>query len=498
MGKENSKALKIESSDNIAVALVDLSPGDQVDVDGRSVVLVDVIQPKHQFACEPLPKGAIVRMYGVSVGETLSDIPAGGALTEDNIVHVSDTFDIDHLSYKWTPPDVSRWKDAVFDGYHRGDGSVGTANYWIVVPLVFCENRNIDVIERALSKALGYDRQSSYERYAREIVKGYASGEGIEKLKGYTLKAEDDVPLLFPNIDGIRCLSHAGGCGGTREDAKNLCGLIAGYIVHPNVAGATVLSLGCQNAQISILENEINKRNSKLNKSLLIFEQQKYASESEMMKDAIRGTFIAISEAGKLVRRPAPLSKLSIGVECGASDGFSGISANPLIGEAADICVALGGSVVLSEFPELCGVEQDFVNRCLEKKTAQRFIDIMRSYSQRAEAVGSGFSSNPSPGNIKDGLITDAIKSAGAGKKGGTSPVVDVLDYPEMVTKSGLSLLCTPGNDVESTTGMVGAGANLVLFTTGMGTPTGNPIAPRCQGVIESRYSNPPRGYDRF
>jgi altronate hydrolase len=183
-------------------------------------------------------------------------------------------------------------------------------------------------------------------------------------------------------------------------------------------------------------------------------------------------------EANKITRQPAPLSKLCIGLECGGSDGFSGISANPAIGYTSDLLVALGGSVILSEFPELCGVEQELSDRCTDEKDALRFIELMRTYQRRAEEAGSGFDMNPSPGNIKDGLITDAIKSAGAAKKGGTSPVAAVLDYPEKVSKPGLNLLCTPGNDVESTTAEVGSGATIVLFTTGLGTPTGNPVAP--------------------
>ncbi len=167
-----------------------------------------------------------------------------------------------------------------------------------------------------------------------------------------------------------------------------------------------------------------------------------------------------------------------MGLECGGSDGFSGISANPTLGYFSDMLVALQGKVILSEFPELCGVEQNLADRCVDRPTAERFAHLMATYSQRATAAGSGFDMNPSPGNIKDGLITDAIKSAGAAKKGGTSPVVDVIDYPEKATKPGLTLLCTPGNDVESTTAEVGSGANVVLFTTGLGTPTGNPIAP--------------------
>ncbi len=192
----------------------------------------------------------------------------------------------------------------------------------------------------------------------------------------------------------------------------------------------------------------------------------------------MKQTFAGLVEANRLTRQPAPLSKLVVGLECGGSDGFSGLSANPAIGHTSDLLVALGGTVILSEFPELCGVEQELSDRCVDEVTALKFNELMRTYNARAEATGSGFYANPSPGNIKDGLITDAIKSAGAAKKGGTSPVVDVLDYPERVTKPGLNLLCTPGNDVESTTAEVGSGATVVLFTTGLGTPTGNPIAP--------------------
>jgi altronate hydrolase len=200
--------------------------------------------------------------------------------------------------------------------------------------------------------------------------------------------------------------------------------------------------------------------------------------ETDLMAMAIRQTFAGLITANECRRAPAPLSKLCVGLECGGSDGFSGISANPAIGFTSDLLVALGGSVILSEFPELCGVEQELSDRCVTTETAKRFTDLMTVYNDRAKAVGSGFDMNPSPGNVRDGLITDAIKSAGAAKKGGTSPVTDVLDYTEPVTKPGLTLLCTPGNDVESTTAEVGSGANIVLFTTGLGTPTGNPIAP--------------------
>jgi altronate hydrolase len=268
------------------------------------------------------------------------------------------------------------------------------------------------------------------------------------------------------------------GCGGIKLDADSLCGLIAGYITHPNVAGATILSLGCQHSEVGTLQNEIRKRDPQFSKPLTILEQQALGTETNLMQEALKRTFAGLVEANKNERKPAPISKICIGLECGGSDGFSGISANPALGYVSDILVSLGGSVVLSEFPELCGVEQELSDRCVDEETATRFMHLMRTYNARAVADGSGFYANPSPGNIRDGLITDAMKSAGAAKKGGSSPVTAVLDYPEKVKSMGLNLLCTPGSDVESTTAEVAAGANIVLFTTGLGTPTGNPVTP--------------------
>jgi len=273
-------------------------------------------------------------------------------------------------------------------------------------------------------------------------------------------------------------LLHEAGCGGTREDARNLCGLLAGYICHPNVAGATVLSLGCQHAQVDMLREELARREPNFSKRLLVYEQQKSSSEEAMLAEAVRKTFVGLVEANRLERKPAGLSHLCVGLKCGGSDGFSGITANPAIGHTADLLAALGGTGILAEFPELCGVEQELINRSETTEVANRFIQLMRNYEARAKAVLATFEMNPSPGNIRDGLITDAMKSAGAAKKGGTSPVTAVLDYPESSTRPGLNLLCTPGNDVECVTAQTAAGANVVLFTTGLGTPTGNPIAP--------------------
>jgi altronate hydrolase len=348
--------------------------------------------------------------------------------------------------------------------------------------MVFCENRNVEALKDALSQSLGYDTGSYYRQFAKKLIDKIGEGAtGNDILAATDGETDNGVDVkaarVFKNVDGVKFLTHEMGCGGTRSDARALCGLLAGYITHPNVAGATVLSLGCQNAQVSLLQEEIQKRDPGFAKPLIVLEQQAEGSEKILMQKALKQTLACLVEANKLKREPAPLSKLCIGLECGGSDGFSGISANPAIGHTSDMLVALGGKVILSEFPELCGVEQELSDRCIDESKAIRFNTLMKTYNERAEATGSGFYANPSPGNIRDGLI-DAIKSAGAAKKGGSSPVVDVLDYPEVVTKPGLNLLCTPGNDVESTTAEVASGANIVLFTTGLGTPTGNPIAP--------------------
>jgi len=230
--------------------------------------------------------------------------------------------------------------------------------------------------------------------------------------------------------------------------------------------------------QVQDFLKDLKERTPDFTKPLYIFEQQESKSEEDLIAGAIRSTFTGLVEINNIERQPAPLSELCIGVKCGGSDGFSGISANPAIGYTSDLLVALGGKVLLAEFPELCGAEQGLIDRCQSETTANKFMHLMRTYDAQAHSVGSGFHMNPSPGNIKDGLITDAIKSAGAAKKGGTAPVADVLDYTERATKPGLSLVCTPGNDVEATTGKAAAGATLILFTTGLGTPTGNPVCP--------------------
>lgn len=470
-----SKALCLDPTDNVGVALTDLQVGDEFELNGSKGHIINEVAAKHKFALRDFSAGEDVLMYGTIVGETTKIVKAGEPITLENIKHKVREFKALGASFEWKKPNVESWKSKSFLGYQRSDGQVGTANYWLVLPMVFCENTNIKLLQDAFEKALGFSISNPYENLVRSLVATYQNEKFTESLSERNAATESKI---FENIDGIRFLTHEGGCGGTRIDSDTLCALLAGYINHPNVAGATVLSLGCQNAQVSILQAKLAKIQKGTPKTLIICDQQQEGTTDLLLQKAVNETFKGLIEANKIERTPAPISKLVIGLECGGSDGFSGISANPTLGQVSDLVVASGGSAILSEFPELCGAEQPLIDRCINQDVSQKFIRLMDEYAKAAENVGSGFDMNPSPGNIKDGLLTDAIKSCGAAKKGGTAPVSDVLDYTEYLKTPGLNLLCTPGNDVESTTGLAGSGANIILFSTGLGTPTGNPVCP--------------------
>jgi len=464
--------LQLDTRDNVVVALRNLEPGEVVRWGAESCTVAQPVPIKHKMALADLKPGDLVYLYGMVVAEATEAIPRGGVISTRTVRHRAGAYTAERHEVKIEAPDASEWKSRTFLGYHRADGLVGTRNYWLVIPLVFCENRNVDRMREALEEELGYGSRNKYREHVRQLVEKQGNGRAVNGT------AHPHAERVFENVDGIRFLTHQGGCGGTRQDAQALCGLLAGYIHHPNVAGATVLSLGCQNAQPSILLDELRARDPEMTKPVLVFEHQRSGRDTVLMTDALDATFAELAEANRVERKPAPLSALNIGLQCGGSDGFSGISANPTVGYVSDLVVGAGGTTLLSEFPELHGVEQELINRCATDALAARFSELMRAYAARARAVQSGFEMNPSPGNIADGLTTDAIKSAGAARKGGVSPVTGVLDYPEYATTPGLNLHCTPGNDVESVTAQVGSGSSIVLFTTGLGTPTGNPIAP--------------------
>ncbi|QDT65609.1 UxaA family hydrolase [Calycomorphotria hydatis] len=479
--------ISVHPSDDMWVALRDYNAGEIATNLDHSLKLLDNVTAKHKIASRTIETGELVRMYNMVVGKATETIPAGRLLTRENLVHATADESLESTASSWNAPDVSRWNDLEFQGYHRSDGKVGTRNHWIVIPMVFCENRNLQTMRDAMLEELGYAKHSRYRAFTKRLLNSIEHSGSTNSLLNLDLAEElaqadqesgYGINRRFANVDGIQFLTHEGGCGGAYSDAETLCGLFAGYINNPNVAGATVLALGCEKSQVATLEAELHKRNPNFDKPLYILKQQEMGSEETIISNAIRQTLVGLVKANDIQRKPAPLSELTVGLECGGSDGFSGLSANPAVGHCSDLLVSLGAATVLSEFPELAGCESELAARCAAPETANRFRQLMLSYEERCLAEGNGFAANPSPGNIRDGLITDAMKSAGAAKKAGSSPIIDVLDYPEPITKRGLNLLCTPGNDVESTTAKAGSGATMMLFTTGLGTPTGNAVTP--------------------
>ena len=470
--------LQIDSRDNLIVALQPLEQGTALEVGGRNLTLHHDIPAKHKFALEDLDTGELARMYGVIVGRASQPIRSGELVTTGNLDHATTEYRKTHEPYHWQAPQPYQESASEFMGIRRPDGKVGTANYWIFVPLVFCSNQELNELKKVLVPALGYSSSSRYVHFTEQLIEQIKTkGAPVDPV--ISLGSYDPQPNpLFPQVDGLRFLTHHMGCGSTPDEAEELVELLANYITHPNTAGATVVSLGCQKAEVKALQAAIARKDPAASKPVFYYDRQSWNEPVDMLEAIIRQTLISLQQANEFIREPVPVSELVIGVECGGSDGFSGISANPVIGRAMDHLVGKGGSVILSEFPELCGVENEIVSRCVSPEIGDRFLELMKNYRQRVQAVGFDFDQNPSPGNIRDGLITDAMKSAGAAKKGGTSPVVDVFDYPGQASRRGLNLLCTPGGDVESTTALAGAGATLIIFSTGLGTPTGNPIVP--------------------
>ena len=301
-------ALKIAAADNVAVALTALNVGEQVELAGKTYTLTSDVAAKHKFALKDLRVRDTVIMYGVVVGEAVLPVLSGEAITTTNVRHHTSGFQAKSSSYTWEPPDVSKWRERTFAGYRRSDGQVGTRNYWLVVPLVFCENRNILALQQAFENELGNAVPQTYARHVSELVRLYREGKTHE-IESHPLPAsvnEEPGGRVFRNVDGVRFLTHDMGCGGTRDDAQALCGLIAGYIHNPNVAGATILSLGCQHAQVTMLQEEIRKRNPNFDKPLFIFDQQQSNLESAMLEGAIRKTFLGVAKANELERTSAP------------------------------------------------------------------------------------------------------------------------------------------------------------------------------------------------
>ncbi len=304
--KLKSKILKIDPLDNVIVALSDLHVGEIIENDDFSICLNENISAKHKFAIKEIGIGDKIYMYGVVVGRAKKKIKKGEAITTKNVIHEIGEYSIpsQNNNINWDFPDSELFSKKTFLGYHRDNGSVGTENNWLVIPLVFCQNRNIETLKNTILKGLGYENQSKQKFDITELIDKYKSGTSERDLMNVNIitdnKKKQKNPL-FPNVDGIYFLTHDGGCGGSNSDAVTLCNLIAGYINNPNVAGATILSLGCQHAQISILERSIKRIAPNSKKTVFFLEQQQSNSETEYISEAIKKTFIGLVEANKIL-----------------------------------------------------------------------------------------------------------------------------------------------------------------------------------------------------
>ena len=296
-----NKLIKVHPEDNVAIALTDLWQGDKLDFEGEEVIVLSDVKAKHKITMVDLEPESKIYMYGVLVGKATSSIKRGDVLTVDNVKHQASTTTEKTATVSYTAPDISKWKERTFMGYHRNDGQVGTQNVWLFFPLVFCENRNVELLKDVFEKELSFHKSSKQRKLLRNLI----SGENIELSED---KTQDEEPI-FDNVE-VRFITHQGGCGGIRQDSVSLSKLLAGYVNNPNVAGATVLSLGCQNLQIDIFQNALDAINPELDKPVLIYEQQQEGTIDEMLNKIIRDSFDGIKKANEIQRQPAPLSKL--------------------------------------------------------------------------------------------------------------------------------------------------------------------------------------------
>jgi altronate hydrolase len=275
------QVLKVHPQDNVLVALTDLKAGQTVNFQEQTYVLVDDIYAKHKFYTADMNTGDEVLMYGTLVGKVQYPVKKGALMTTENLKHAAAPYQFRPYQYAWEAPDVSKFEGRTFNGYHRADGRVGTANYWLFIPTVFCENRNLDVIREALHNELGYAVTAKYKSYTHHLLEAYKNGEDISSFSAPISFEQAKADRPFKNIDGIKFLNHQGGCGGIRQDSAVLSKLLAAYADHPNVAGVTVLSLGCQNLQVQDFTADLKSRNPNFDKPLFIFEQQQSQSEEK-------------------------------------------------------------------------------------------------------------------------------------------------------------------------------------------------------------------------
>ena len=418
--------VKINQNDNVAVALRPIAAGETLQVGGAAVTTTEEIPQGHKFALRPIQAGEEVVKYGFRIGFAKEDIPTGSWVH----VHNVKTGLGDVLSYTYEPAnmDVEPTEHAYFQGYRRADGRVGIRNELWIVPTVGCVNG----VARSMARR----------------VEDYARGR----------------------VDGVHVWFHPYGCSQMGEDQEHTRAILCGLIRHPNAGGVLVLGLGCENSSIAVLQERLGRWDSQ---RVAFLECQ--AVEDELAEGERLLRELADRAAADR-REPVGADELVVGLKCGGSDGLSGITANPLAGRVTDRVIAMGGSARRAEVPEMCGAEGVLFRRCADEGVTRALPALVEEFKDYFTRHGQVVYENPSPGNKAGGITTLEEKSLGCVQKGGNTPIADVLHYGETVRRRGLTVLQTPGNDLVSATGLAAAGAHLILFTTGRGTPFGAPV----------------------
>ncbi|MDR2449412.1 MAG: altronate dehydratase family protein [Prevotellaceae bacterium] len=415
--------LKIHHADNVAVALVALPAGAVVDVAGECITLLDPIPAGHKFALTDMAENGEVIKYGYPIGHAVQLVAKGAWINEKNIkTNLSGVQEYIYTPQKREIP-VSASSDT-FMGYRRASGEVGVRNEIWIVPTVGCVN---GVVTRL-----------------------------AEKLRAETGGEKVDAIVAFP---------HNYGCSQLGDDHENTRKILRDVVLHPNAGGVLVVGLGCENNQIEAFRELVGAH-----EHVRFLETQKVGDEIEEGMKLLR---LLYEKASGCVREPVPLSELKIGLKCGGSDGFSGITANPLLGLFSDFLVAQGGSTALTEVPEMFGAETILMNRAQDRIVFDKTVRLINDFKQYFIKNDQPVYENPSPGNKAGGISTLEEKSLGCTQKGGTAIVTDVLAYGDRISRKGLNLLSAPGNDLVASTALAAAGCQIVLFTTGRGTPFG-------------------------
>lgn len=436
-------AIIVDPKDNVAVVKRPTRPGLEIALDDDRIIHVNAaVPPGHRFATRDIPAGEFVLQYGQPIGTSLG-ISEGDRISHDNMSNdvpiVRDLPADLHVA----PPDYIPEEDrARFSGFRRVDGRVGTRNFILIVPTSMC----------ASHEAMQVSMMAEFMLYKRE---------------------------KFPNVDGIVAIPHNKGCG--CQDGSNLevmLRTLSNYADHPNVGGVILMDLGCEKTNLAYVEKYLLRHEKSFNKPFAKIGIQESGGTQAAIERGLKEVERMLPEVNLATRQEFPISELVLGVKCGGSDGFSGISANPSLGRAADLLVRSGGTVLITEVPEFCGAEHILANRAKDVTTGRAVYRMVDWYKEYASKFGAVLNENPSPGNIEGGLLNITIKSLGAISKAGTTRVEGVTEYAATPDGRGVNLMQGPGYDQESTPGLVAAGATVIVFTTGRGTTIGNAIAP--------------------